>query len=126
MKRAITKENPFFSVKREKLFRKNGIYTGYDSLYRRDNMTQLAVVSRDYQLVRHNDAVHFIRSTLKQDRTGIEWGKDVLRAEAPGLQIQSHKWWGEPIQLWMAVRKRMSSFQRSRLPIVMIGQLHSV
>jgi len=59
-----TKVNPFFTVKREKLYRKDRKDTGYDALYRADNATQLAVVSRDYRLVRHRDAVEFVHHML--------------------------------------------------------------
>ncbi len=85
MERVITKENPFFSVKREKLFRKDGTDTGYDSLYRKNDMTQLAVVSRDYQLVRHKDAVHFIRSTLNE--LGIENEKHKIELASNGSKM---------------------------------------
>ena len=69
----ITKASAFFSVKREKLYRKDRTDTGYDALYRNDDGTQLSVVSRDYRLVRHREAIDFVHHML--DDLGIEHRK---------------------------------------------------
>jgi len=54
-----------FEVEREQLFRKGGVDTMYDALYRKSDGFQLSVVSRDYQLVTHAEAVNFIDDQLK-------------------------------------------------------------
>jgi len=56
---------PFFSVKREKLYRKDGTDTRYDALYRKDDGSQLSVVSRDYKLITHRQVVDFVHRTLR-------------------------------------------------------------
>ena len=63
-------DRPFFSIKRERLQRKDGTDTGHDALYRVDNGRQLAVVSRTYQLIKHREAVDFVHHVL--DEVGIE------------------------------------------------------
>lgn len=69
-----TKSNPFFTVSREELYRKNTtnkpengkmIYTGYDSLYRKDNGRQLAVVSKQYEVITHREAVDTAHHALR-------------------------------------------------------------
>ncbi len=66
----IEKTNPYFTVKRERLHRTDRIDTGYDALYRADSGTQLSVVSRDYRLVKHRDAVDFVHHML--DDLGVK------------------------------------------------------
>lgn len=56
---------PFFSVKRERLYRKDGNDTRYDALYRRDDGSQLSVVSRDYKLITHRQVVDFVHHALR-------------------------------------------------------------
>ena len=56
--------SPFFSVKRERLYRKDGNDTRYDALYRRDDGSQLSVVSRDYKLITHRQVVDFVHHAL--------------------------------------------------------------
>ncbi len=46
-----------FRVDREQLFRKDGTDSVYDALFDKDTGEQLSVVSRDYQLVTHTEAV---------------------------------------------------------------------
>jgi len=53
IKKMLRNNTPFFSVKREKLYRKDGTDTRYDALYRKDDGSQLSVVSRDYKLITH-------------------------------------------------------------------------
>lgn len=53
-----------FKVAREPLPRKDGTDTMYDALYREDTGEQLHVVSRDYQLLTHGEAVDFVHETL--------------------------------------------------------------
>jgi len=56
----------FFSVERERLFRKDGVDTKHDAIYKKATKEQLAVVSRDYALVTHRQAVDFANHTLKE------------------------------------------------------------
>lgn len=56
--------NPFFTVKREQLSRKDRTDTGYDALFRADSSEQLSVVSRDYRLVTHRSAIDFVHHML--------------------------------------------------------------
>jgi len=65
----VVNSNPFFTVNREELCREDGQDTGYDALYRHDDKSQLSVVSRQYQLVPHLDAVDFVNHVL--DDVGI-------------------------------------------------------
>jgi hypothetical protein len=64
--KAVVKTSPFFSVKREKLFRKDKTDTRYDALYRKDDGSQLSVVSRDYKLITHRQVVDFVHHTLQE------------------------------------------------------------
>ena len=64
-KESVRKSSPFFSVKREKLFRKDSTDTRHDALYRKDDGTNLSVVSRDYKLITHRQVVDFVHHTLK-------------------------------------------------------------
>ncbi len=57
--------SPFFSVKRERLNRKDGNDTRYDALYRRDDGSQLSVVSRDYKLITHRQVIDFVHHALR-------------------------------------------------------------
>lgn len=60
----------FFSVERERLFRKDGTDTKYDAIYKKKSREQLAVVSRDYALITHRQAVDFVHHVL--DKAGIK------------------------------------------------------
>lgn len=57
-------DNPFFTVKRERLYRADGQDTGHDALFRKDNKRQLSVVSKGYGLVTHREAVDFAQKLL--------------------------------------------------------------
>lgn len=56
--------SPFFTVKREKLYRANKKYTGYDVLFRADDETQLGVVSKQYKVITHREAVDVVNKAL--------------------------------------------------------------
>lgn len=56
--------NAFFEVEREQLFRKDGIYSEYDALYRKDNGKQISVVNKGYNLVTHKKAVSILDKVL--------------------------------------------------------------
>jgi len=64
-KQGVRKDSPFFSVKREKLYRKDRTDTRHDALYRKDDRSQLSVVSRDYKLITHRQVVDFVHHTLR-------------------------------------------------------------
>ena len=67
--------NPFFSVKRERLHRKDGSDTHHDALYKTDG-TQLAVVSDRYKLIRHREVVDFLHQVV--DAAGLKnWKRKV-------------------------------------------------
>lgn len=51
-----------FEVVREPLPLSDGIDTMHDAIVRADNRTVMGVVSRDYQLVKHVEAIDFVRS----------------------------------------------------------------
>jgi len=51
-----------FNVGRDKLYRADGVDTGYDALFNEDNGHQISVVSRDYQLITHAEAVDRMHS----------------------------------------------------------------
>lgn len=53
-----------FPVEREPLVRADGVDTRYDALYRGDTGDQLSVVSRDYQLITHAEAVDAVYGYL--------------------------------------------------------------
>jgi len=73
------KPKPFFSVKRERLYRKNGADTRYDALYRADNGAQLSVVSERYKLIPHREVVDFLHQVV--DAAGLEnWKRRVFLA----------------------------------------------
>ena len=61
----VRRMTPFFSVKRERLYRKDGNDTRYDALYRRDDGSQLSVVSRDYKLITHRQVIDFVHHALR-------------------------------------------------------------
>jgi len=58
--------NPNFKVIREELYRNDKTDILYDVVYREDDGSQISVVSRDYQLVPHEDAINFIARSLKE------------------------------------------------------------
>ena len=62
--------NPFFTVKRERLHRKDGEDTRHDALYRVDNGQQLSVVGERYNLIPHRDVVDFLHKVV--DVAGLE------------------------------------------------------
>ncbi len=73
-KYAKKSENAFFTVKRERLFRKDGADTGHDVLFRKDTGEQLSVMSKQYGLVTHREAVDFAVGLLANsgvDTSGI-------------------------------------------------------
>lgn len=58
------KNNPFFSVERERLHRADGTDTGHDALYRVDTGDQLSVVSSKFAVVTHREAVQPVENVL--------------------------------------------------------------
>ncbi len=73
------KQKPFFTVKRERLYRKNGEDTHYDALYRADDGNQLSVVSDRYKLIPHREVVDFLHQIV--DAAGLKnWKRKVLLA----------------------------------------------
>lgn len=81
----VENSNPFFTVEREELIRKDGIDTGYDALYRYDDASQLSVVSRGYKLVPHREAVDFVTHVL--DDVGIEERKATFEMASNGAKM---------------------------------------
>jgi hypothetical protein len=75
IKKMLRNNTPFFSVKREKLYRKDGTDTRYDALYRKDDGSQLSVVSRDYKLITHRQVVDFVHNTLRDLNIKYKVGK---------------------------------------------------
>src|SRR4030043_391227 len=61
-----------FSVKRESLINPMGKDTGFDTIYRSDNGTNLGVVSREYQLISHKEAVTTILGEFSRKKVPIE------------------------------------------------------
>jgi hypothetical protein len=61
-----------FGVVREPLSRKDKTDTQYDALYREEDGKQLSVVSRDYQLVTHKEAMEFVFNELDDMRLPFE------------------------------------------------------
>ncbi len=57
--------NPNFKVIREELYRNDKTDIMHDVVYREDDGSQISIVSRDYQLVPHEDAINFIAQSLK-------------------------------------------------------------
>lgn len=53
-----------FGVEREPLFRRDGQAVGYDAIYRRDDRSQLSVVSEGYRLFTHREAIDFVGSMM--------------------------------------------------------------
>ena len=56
--------NPNFKVIREELYRNDKTDIMHDVVYREDDGSQISIVSRDYQLVPHEDAINFIARSL--------------------------------------------------------------
>ncbi len=63
---AELKQDFNFKVIREELYRNDKTDIMHDVVYREDDGSQLSVVSRDYQLVTHEDAINFIARSLKE------------------------------------------------------------
>jgi len=61
-----------FPVKRESIINSMGQDTGFDSIFRTDSGTSLGVVSRDYQLIKHNKAVTSILNLFEKKKVPIE------------------------------------------------------
>ena len=53
-----------YGVVRESLTRADGTDTQYDAIYREEDGQQLSVVSRDYQLITHKEAMDFVFDQL--------------------------------------------------------------
>ncbi len=81
----VGNSNPFFTVEREELIRKDDIDTGYDALYRHDDLSQLSVVSRGYKLVPHREAVDFVSHVL--DEVGIDERKTTFDMASNGAKM---------------------------------------
>ena len=79
---------PFFSVKRERLYRKDGNDTRYDALYRRDDGSQLSVVSRDYKLITHRQVVDFVHHALRD--YGITYKVQKSEVASNGAKMFHH------------------------------------
>lgn len=57
-------DNYRFPIEREPLLRGDGVDTRYDALYRADTGSQISVVSRDYQLITHEQAMDSVYGLL--------------------------------------------------------------
>jgi len=86
-----------FEVAREPLRRLDGTPTEYDAIYRKRDGVQLAVVSKDYQLVTHREAVGFVEKLGEHWGQQVEWpvietsnqGKRLwAKANLPGLKFR--------------------------------------
>lgn len=56
--------DPYFEVGREKLNRLNGEYTKHDVIHRLDNNEQLSVVTKDYRIITHQEAMEPVVDAL--------------------------------------------------------------
>lgn len=76
-----------FPVTREKLERSDGVDTGYDTLYRPDTGSNLGVVSRKYQMVKHADAMEMVFGIL--DRMKLEHSEPRVKLSGQGKRMYS-------------------------------------
>jgi len=56
--------SPYFTTGREKIFRSNKDYVGHDVIYREDDNLQLGVVSKDYSVISHREAIQPVEDAL--------------------------------------------------------------
>ena len=68
----FTSSNPFFATGRERLLRSNEEYSGYDVIHRLDDNKQIGVVSKDYKVVTHREAIAPIEEAL--NKLGLRHG----------------------------------------------------
>ncbi len=77
-----------FDVKREPLYRKDGVDSNYDAIYRADNGIQLSVVSRGYQLVTHKQAMEYVFEELESKNLKYETQRIDLTNQAKKMHYE--------------------------------------
>ncbi len=79
-----------FEIVREELHRGRGEDTNYDVIYRADSGEQMGVVTRQYQLITHKEAVDFVLETLDAKKIAVGESKINLIGKGKRMDCEIH------------------------------------